>query len=152
MWCSLLNGTLSRFLLIQKNLVMSSCGGYGIVNAGVDGWISLLTTTAVEVAFIGKYLAASSRYCILMADLNFVNLLTQLTVADNASRQSAEAQYATLKSDVNSIPFALLACGCDTSVDTHIRQLSIVLLRRLLIEEEESIFNRMNKNKLVVFL
>ena len=82
-----------------------------------------------------------------MADHNFALLLKQLTVADNFSRQSAEAQYSILKAEANVIPFSLLSVACDQTIEPHIRQLSAVLVRRLLVEDEESVFHRMNKQK-----
>jgi hypothetical protein len=87
-----------------------------------------------------------------MSDPNFVLLLKQLTVPENLVRQAAETQYGTLKSDANSIPFSLLAVTCDSSVETYVRQLSSVLLRRMLVEDENSIFDAMNHQNQEILL
>jgi hypothetical protein len=77
----------------------------------------------------------------------FVQLLVQLTIADNAARSAAEKQYQGMKSDPAVLPFlplSLLSVLDDDTVLGHIKQLAAVLLRRMLVEEEVSVYRSMN--------
>lgn len=80
----------------------------------------------------------------------FVHLLEQLTASDNLLRNSAEKQYEAIKLDPSMLPLlplSMLAVLGDDAVAAHIKQLAAVLLRRLLIEEEVSIYRIMAADK-----
>ena len=82
----------------------------------------------------------------------FVQLLLQLTVVDNALRSAAEKQYQGMKSDATVLPFLPLSLLCVLDDDTvlgHVKQLAAVLLRRLLIEEEVSVYRSMDSQTFV---
>ena len=83
----------------------------------------------------------------------FVQLLEQLTIADNAIRSASEKHYEVMKADVSVLPFlplSLLEALADTTVAAHVRQLAAVLLRRLLVEQEDSVYRSMDLDKLVI--
>ena len=82
----------------------------------------------------------------------FVQLLEQLTIADNAARSASEKRYEGMKADASILPFLplyLLEALGDASVAGHVRQLAAVLLRRLLVEQEDSVYRSMDVDKLV---
>jgi hypothetical protein len=74
----------------------------------------------------------------------FFVLLSQLTVVDNQLRSQAEQHYQTLLKDQgDQAILGLLAVLCSVQIENHIRQLAAVLLRRCLIDDEESIYFRL---------
>lgn len=77
-----------------------------------------------------------------MAD--FSSFLENLTTPNNAVRAAAESEYDRLKGDPSSrLPFLLLNCLQNASTKINIRVLSAVLLRRLLIQDEDSGYHKM---------
>lgn len=77
----------------------------------------------------------------------FVQLLEQLTISDNSARSNAEKQYDTMKGDMSilpHLPISMLTTLADDSVPNHIRQLAAVLLRRLLVEDDPSVYISMD--------
>lgn len=84
----------------------------------------------------------------------FVQLLEQLTVGDNAIRSASEKHYESMKADAVVLPFlplSLLEALADDTVAGHVRQLAAVLLRRLLVEQEDSVYRAMDIEKLVLY-
>lgn len=80
----------------------------------------------------------------------FVLLLEQLTASDNHLRNTAEKKYESIKLDPSMLPLlplSMLSVLGDEAVAAHIKQLAAVLLRRLLIEEEVSIYRIMDTDK-----
>ena len=78
-----------------------------------------------------------------MAD--FSSFLENLTTPNNAVRAAAETEYDRLKGDRSSgLPFLLLSCLQNGSTKSNIRVLSAVLLRRVLIQDEDSGYHKMN--------
>jgi hypothetical protein len=76
-------------------------------------------------------------------------LILLLSSSDNAARSAAEQQYAALKADpINrvALPLNLLFVLGDANVAAGSRQLSAVLLRRLLVEEESSYYHLLDVN------
>lgn len=79
---------------------------------------------------------------------DFASLLRHLTVPDNQVRQHAEQQYNTLlKEQSDTAAIGLLGVLSNASVEAHIRELSAVLLRRCLIDEEESTYFRLQNDR-----
>jgi hypothetical protein len=76
--------------------------------------------------------------------MDIVALLNNLTSSDAVIRRSAENTYDILKNDANSFPFTLLIVVSNETIEKSIRQLATVLLRRILIEEKQSVFFLMN--------
>lgn len=82
-------------------------------------------------------------------DLNaVVQILSHLIVGDNAVRANAESKYIEFKQATNIFPFGLLSVASASHVEESLRQLSIVLLRRSIIEEQESLYNKMETARL----
>jgi hypothetical protein len=71
--------------------------------------------------------------------MDFSRLLAELTVPNNESRLQAEHQYEAIRrgEHAHQLPILLLGSIQDHSQAEHIRTLAGVLLRRLLIDEEE---------------
>lgn len=83
----------------------------------------------------------------------FIQLLEQLTIADNTIRSAAEKRYQGMKSDPALLPFlplSLLSVLDDAAVLGHIKQLAAVLLRRSLIEEDVSVYRSMSTETFVL--
>jgi hypothetical protein len=76
--------------------------------------------------------------------MDIVALLNNLTSSDPVIRRNAENTYDVLKNDANSFPFTLLIVVANETIEKSIRQLATVLLRRILIEEKQSVFFLMN--------
>lgn len=78
----------------------------------------------------------------MSADGSFILLLKQLTLPDQSIRQAAESRYEALKAadNVEELLAQLLHAAVDQSVEDYVRQLSCVMLRRLLVEETESFY------------
>jgi hypothetical protein len=77
----------------------------------------------------------------------FLQLLEQLTVSDNSIRCASEKQYELMKADSSILPFlplSMLSALSDELVASHVRQLAAVLLRRLLVEQEVSVYRSMD--------
>ena len=77
----------------------------------------------------------------------FVQLLEQLTVSDNGPRCAAEKQYEAMKSEPSVLPFiplSMLTVLDDDTVAGHIKKLAAILLRRLIVEEEVSVYRSMD--------
>lgn len=75
----------------------------------------------------------------------FFTLLPQFTVIDNQQRYAAETRYAALLRDqADYCVFGLLQVLAGSQVEAHIRQLAAVLLRRTLVDDEESIYFRLS--------
>ena len=77
----------------------------------------------------------------------FLQLLEQLTVSDNAPRCAAEKQYEAMKSEPSVLPFiplSMLTVLDDDTVAGHIKKLAAILLRRLVVEEEVSVYRSMD--------
>jgi hypothetical protein len=94
----------------------------------------------------------SSSQAPLLANNNilreFHTLLTHLTVVDNQLRSQAEQGYQTLLKDQGDYAIqGLLAVLSSVQIESHIRQLAAVLLRRSLIDDEESIYFRLMANR-----
>ena len=71
--------------------------------------------------------------------MDFNDWLELLMTPDNATRAHAESQYNGMKeSRLNTLPFQLLQCCVDGTAKMPVRKLAVVLLRRLLVKEEES--------------
>jgi hypothetical protein len=67
----------------------------------------------------------------------FITLLEALNIPDNEVRAAAEAEYERMKQTPSSrLPLLLLASLQHVAAARHIRVLSAVLLRRLLIQDE----------------
>jgi hypothetical protein len=78
----------------------------------------------------------------------FASLLRHLTVPDNQVRQQAEQQYNVfLKEQSDVATGGLLKVLSDSSIEVHIRQLAAVLLRRCLIDAEESIYFKISNER-----
>ncbi len=78
----------------------------------------------------------------------FYTLLTHFTVVDNQLRSQAEQGYQLLLKDQGDYAIqGLLSVLASIQVESHIRQLAAVLLRRSLIDEEESIYFRLMANR-----
>lgn len=88
--------------------------------------------------------------------MDFVNFLTILSSSDNAQRFEAETKYKALCEERgDTLPLLLLQTAINvsngfsggqrqgTNTPQHIRKLSAVLLRRLLIEQDESAYRHM---------
>ena len=80
---------------------------------------------------------------------DFVNFLQQLTVADKSTRQAAEQRYEFLKAgeEAGVLPLLLLEVIGSGTVNMDYRQLAAVLLRRLLVEEENSFYFKMETER-----
>lgn len=76
-------------------------------------------------------------------DSNFISLLEGLTTHDNNIRKESERIYND--SEKSMISLKLLAVISNTNVIIHIRQLSVVLLRKLLIQDSDQIYYSMNE-------
>ncbi len=75
----------------------------------------------------------------------FFSLLPQFTVIDNQLRYAAETRYsAVLRDQADYAVYGLLQVLAASHAEPHIRQLAAVLLRRSLIDDEESIYFRMS--------
>ena len=74
------------------------------------------------------------------------DLLSKFTVADNTVRTAAEQQYEALKKGDQCviIPLSLLQSIGDHALAPHLRQLAAVLLRRMLIEDCDGIYSKMD--------
>ena len=80
--------------------------------------------------------------------MDFVNFLSALSSSDNSIRHAAEIKYKCLQDEKgDALPLLLLQTAIrhsssanETVIPQHIRKLSAVLLRRLLIEQEESAY------------
>jgi hypothetical protein len=83
-----------------------------------------------------------------MADnKQIVHLLEQLSVSDNVARSAAEKQYEAMKADPSILPYlplSILAALSDETAAAHTRQLAAVLLRRMLLEQEVSVYRVMD--------
>lgn len=78
----------------------------------------------------------------------FVTLLENLTVINNNLRSSAERQYEMMKITPESfLPLKLLSVVVESSVSNNIRRLSAVLLRRIMIDDENSIYNQLDQER-----
>jgi hypothetical protein len=79
-------------------------------------------------------------------DSTFISLLEGLTTHDNNIRKESEKTYNLCKEDTDKsiLSLKLLAVISNTNVIIHIRQLSIVLLRKLLIQDNDGIYYSMN--------
>ena len=89
---------------------------------------------------------------VMSSHQQFIQLLEQLTIADNAVRSASEKRYEGMKADASVLPFLplyLLEALGDATVAGHVRQLAAVLLRRLLVEQEDSVYRSMDVDKLV---
>lgn len=71
----------------------------------------------------------------------FYNILRNLTVPDNVLRQAVEAQYQSILRETPDVTIVgLLSVLSSSSFEIFIRELAAVLLRRSLIDSEESIY------------
>ena len=77
----------------------------------------------------------------------FLQLLEQLTVSDNVPRCAAEKQYEAMKSEPSVLPFiplSMLKVLDDDTTAGHIKKLAAILLRRLVVEEQVSVYRSMD--------
>ena len=77
----------------------------------------------------------------------FLQLLEQLTVSDNVPRSAAEKQYEAMKSEPSLLPFiplSMITVFDDDSVPEYIKKLAAILMRRLVVEEEVSVYRCMD--------
>jgi len=93
----------------------------------------------------------------------FIALLDSLGQSDNNIRQLAEKQYQTILDDAYNtlsptssstslfLLSSLLKVLSDSSISLHIRQLSTILLRRILTQEENSIYYKLDNNTQISF-
>ena len=80
-----------------------------------------------------------------MTTHEFFTLLPQFTVVDNQLRYAAETRYsALLRDQADYAVLGLLHVLGSNQIEGHIRQLAAVLLRRSLIDDEESIYFRLS--------
>lgn len=86
--------------------------------------------------------------------IEFIQFLEDLASSDNERRQIAEEKYLSLQNDssddlplllLNSMSNALLTTF-NISINVYTRKLAAVLLRRLLIEKDESFYLTMTRN------
>ena len=78
---------------------------------------------------------------------NFIELLEKLVVADNSLRANAESEYKKMQSEGGDhVPLALFQVIKTVNIADHLRQLAAVLLRRLLIEDNDgSVYSEMSE-------
>ena len=82
-----------------------------------------------------------------MASSEFMNeLLQNLVVGDNAVRTAAEHHYEMFKKSdqCTLLPGLLLQAIGEATLAMHLRQLSAVLLRRILVEDCDGIYQKMS--------
>lgn len=78
----------------------------------------------------------------------YLILLQNLTVPDNQIRQNAEQSYNSfLQNQPDFAVFGLLKASGTPDFPVHIRQLSAVLLRRCLVDAEESVYFRLSPQR-----
>jgi hypothetical protein len=83
----------------------------------------------------------------------FCSLLQQLSVPDNAVRNAAEQQYnALLANNPIDCLMWMLEIYNQPDVPSYLKQLSIVLFRRLTITPETSLLPSLNRDKYVVYI
>lgn len=67
---------------------------------------------------------------------SFVALLTNLASANNELRNEAEASFEVLKAQaLGQVPFYLLSTFLHNTLPMHIRQLALVILRRVMKDD-----------------
>ena len=79
--------------------------------------------------------------------MNFIALLEGLSSPDGTLRVSAEQHYEALKKESGDrLPMFLIETIPKFEIQVHLRKLSAVLLRRILIEQEESVYRSMSES------
>lgn len=79
----------------------------------------------------------------------FIQILSNLSSSDNPIRLSAEERYQSLQREGGDVLALLLLNTLSSSsisppIPDYIRKLSVILLRRLLIEQEESLYHHLS--------
>lgn len=83
-----------------------------------------------------------------MSPDDFIQLLRGLTLPDNVARNQAEQTFTKLQTDLPDICLRYLVEVVKTeTIEKHIKQLAIVLLRKALVSQEESYIHKITQER-----